>query len=68
MIYSSIILSDGYKVNIDLQTMKSDSEGYDWNNSVFELPETKFLKGIIWFHLGAYQYRKTLFNEYYRRW
>jgi hypothetical protein len=60
-------LSDGYKINIDLQTRKSVSEGYDWKKSVFELPETKFLKGIIWFHMGAYQYRKTLFNSYYER-
>ncbi|MBW4578689.1 MAG: hypothetical protein KME42_03830 [Tildeniella nuda ZEHNDER 1965/U140] len=60
-------LSDGYKINIELQTMKSVSEGYDWNKSVFELPETKFLKGIIWFHLGAYQYRKTLLNAYYKK-
>jgi hypothetical protein len=60
-------LSDGYKINIDLETMKSVNEGYDWNSSVFELPETRFLKGIIWFHMGAYQYRKTLLNAYYRR-
>lgn len=58
-------LSAGYKINIDQQTMKSVSEGYDWNDSVFELPETKFLKGIIWFHLGAYQYKKILLNPYY---
>jgi hypothetical protein len=60
-------LSEGYKINIDLETMKSVNEGYDWNNSVFELSETKFLKGIIWFHLGAYQHRKTLLNAYYGR-
>ena len=58
-------LSDGYKINFDLQTKKVINEGYDWEKSVFELPETKFLKGIIWFHLGAYQYRKTLFNPYF---
>jgi hypothetical protein len=59
-------LTDGYKINFDLQTKKVINEGYDWEKSVFELPETKFLKGIIWFHLGAYQYRKTLFNPYLR--
>lgn len=59
-------LSDGYKINFDLQTKKVIHEGYDWEKSVFELPETKFLKGIIWFHLGAYQYRKILFNPYFR--
>ena len=59
-------LSDGYKINFDLQTKKVINEGYDWEKSVFELPETKFLKGIIWFHLGAYQYRKILFNPYFR--
>jgi hypothetical protein len=58
-------LSDGYKINFDLQTKKVINEGYDWKKSVFELPETKFLKGIIWFHLGAYQYREILFNPYF---
>jgi len=57
-------LTDGYKINFDLQTKKVINEGYDWEKSVFELPETKFLKGIIWFHLGAYQYRNILFNPY----
>jgi hypothetical protein len=60
-------LSGGYKINIDLETKKSVNEGYDWNISVFELPETRFLKGIIWFHLGAYQHRKILLNPYYGR-
>lgn len=60
-------LSDGYKINIDRKTMQSVHEGYDWNNSVFELPETRFLKGIIWFHLGDYQYREILINPYYGR-
>jgi hypothetical protein len=60
-------LSDGYKISIDLQTRKAISEGYDWNSSIFELPETKFLKGVIWFHLGAYEYRKILLNPYYRK-
>jgi hypothetical protein len=40
-------LSDGYKINFDLQTIKIASEGYDWKQSVFELPETRFLKGVI---------------------
>jgi len=59
-------LSDGYKINLDLQNKNVINEGYDWNKSVFELPETKFLKGIIWFHQGAYQYRRTLLNPYFR--
>ena len=59
-------LSDGYKINLDSQNKKVINEGYDWEKSVFELPETKFLKGIIWFHQGAYQYRKTLLNPYFR--
>ena len=58
-------LSDGYKINLDLQNKNVINEGYDWDKSVFELPETKFLKGIIWFHQGAYQYRKTLLNRYF---
>jgi hypothetical protein len=60
-------LSGGYKINIDLETKKSINEGYGWNSSVFELPETRFLKGIIWFHLGACQHRKILLNAYYGR-
>ena len=59
-------LSDSYKINFDSQNKKVINEGYDWDKSVFELPETKFLKGIIWFHQGAYQYRKTLLNPYFR--
>jgi hypothetical protein len=59
-------LSDGYKINFDPQNKKVINEGYDWDKSVFELPETKFLKGIIWFHQGAYHYRKTLLNPYFR--
>ena len=59
-------LSDGYKINFDSQNKKVINEGYDWEKSVFELPETKFLKGIIWFHQGAYQHRKTLLNPYFR--
>ena len=59
-------LSDGYKINLDSQNKKVINEGYDWEKSVFELPETKFLKGIIWFHQGAYQHRKTLLNPYFR--
>lgn len=60
-------LSNGYKINIDLRTMKAVSEGYDWEHSVFESNETKFLKGVIWFHLGDYQYRKFLLNPYYEK-
>jgi hypothetical protein len=47
--------------------MKAVSEGYDWEHSVFESNETKFLKGVIWFHLGDYQYRKFLLNPYYEK-
>ena len=59
-------LSDGYKINFDSQSKKVINEGYDWDKSVFELPKTNFLKGIIWFHQGAYQYRKTLINPNFR--
>lgn len=55
-------LSEGYKVHFDLQTGKSTHEGYDWSKSVFDSPETRFLKGVIWFSLGAYEHRKILLN------
>jgi hypothetical protein len=55
-------LSEGYKVHFDLKTGKSTHEGYDWGKSVFDSPEMKFLKGVIWFSLGGYEYRKILLN------
>lgn len=56
-------LSDGYKIKIDMEKMINFDEGYDCEFSVFQFPETRFLKGIIWFHLGNYQDRKILINE-----
>jgi hypothetical protein len=58
-------LSEGYKAQIDLQSSKVTSEGYDWSSSIFSAPETKWLKGVIWFHLGAYEHRKVLLNPFY---
>lgn len=55
-------LSEGYKVHFDLKTGKTLHEGYDWSKSVFDSPEMRFLKGVIWFSLGAYEYRKILLN------
>jgi hypothetical protein len=58
-------LSEGYKVHFNMKTGKSTHEGYDWSKSVFDSPELKFLKGVIWFSLGAYEYRNTLLNPSY---
>lgn len=55
-------LSGGYKLNLDIQNHKTVSTGYDWSNSIFDDPQTQFLKGIIYFSLGNYQSRKFIFN------
>lgn len=55
-------LSGGYKLNLDVQSHRVVSSGYDWSNSVFNDPSTEFLKGIIYFSLGDYESRKFLFN------
>lgn len=60
-------LSDGYKVHFDLKAGMTTHEGYDWSKSVFDSPELKFLKCVIWFSLGAYEYRKILLNGDFRR-
>ncbi len=59
-------LSSGYKVRLDPETKEIIGEGYDWSHSIFDQPETRFLKGIIWFHLGAYQYRKMILNPNFK--
>ena len=38
------------------------SSGYDWSESIFDDPATRFLKGIIYFSLGDYSSRKYLLN------
>ena len=60
-------LSDGYKVQIDTVTRKAVDEGYDWSDSVFELPGTKWLKGVIWFSLGDYANRNLLLNPKFQK-
>jgi hypothetical protein len=55
-------LSDGYKVHFDRETLEQTTEGYDWSSSVFQLPETRGLNGVIWFHLGHYNCRKIIIN------
>lgn len=59
-------LSSGYEVKINKKTMESISEGYNWEDSIFDDPSTKFLKGIIYFNLGDYSSRKFLFNPYFK--
>ncbi|MFQ5585798.1 MAG: hypothetical protein ACE5GF_03130 [Thermodesulfobacteriota bacterium] len=55
-------LSSGYKIRIDKKTMKATASGYDWQDSIFEDESTRFLKGIIYFDLGAYESRKFIIN------
>lgn len=55
-------LSSGYTVTINKETMKIESSGYNWVNSVFDDESTKFLKAVIYFDLGGYESRKYLFN------
>ena len=55
-------MSGGFKVQVDKNTLRPISSGYDWESSVFDDPATKFLTGIIWFKLGNYSLRKYLFN------
>ena len=55
-------LSSGYTVTMNNQTLKVESSGYNWENSVFEDDSTKFLKAVIYFNLGDYASRRFLFN------
>lgn len=59
-------LSSGYTVTLNTETMKIESSGYNWENSVFEDQSTEFLKAIIYFDLGNYGSRKLLFNPNFR--
>ena len=55
-------LSGGYKITIDISTMKTVSEGYDWSESIFNLDNLQFLRGVIHFDLGNYADRRVLLN------
>jgi hypothetical protein len=55
-------LSGGYKLKLGLESGKVLSRGYDWGNSVFDDPSTKWLKGVVYFSLGDYESRKFIFN------
>jgi len=59
-------LSSGYTVTINKETMKIESSGYNWENSIFEDQSTGFLKAVIYFDLGDYGSRKVLFNPNFR--
>ena len=56
-------LSSGYTVIVNKETMKIETSGYNWENSIFDDESTKFLKGVIYFNLGNYESRKYLFNR-----
>ena len=60
-------LSSGYEVQIDPNTMRKVSEGYNWKDSLFDEPATRSLKGIIYFSLGNYSSRRFLRNPGYSR-
>jgi hypothetical protein len=55
-------LSGGYKLEVERESLKVLSSGYDWESSVFDDPSTKWLKGVIYFSLGDYESRKYIFN------
>lgn len=38
---------------------------YDWSESVFDSPETKNIKAVIYFSLGSYETRKIIINPNY---
>lgn len=56
-------LSDGYKVVLDRASMKVIDSGFDWSKSVFDLPETCQLHGVINFDLGFYEGRRYILNS-----
>ncbi|MDD9981946.1 MAG: hypothetical protein OXU81_11410 [Gammaproteobacteria bacterium] len=60
-------LSDGYKVQFSTSGSHAVSEGYDWSDSIFDDPATRFLKGIIYFSMGDYSSRKFVMNPAARR-
>jgi hypothetical protein len=55
-------LSDGYKLTFELGSNKFTQSGYDWSKSLFDLPETKSLHGVIYFSLGCYEDRRRIIN------
>lgn len=59
-------LSNGYTITFNKETLQTVSEGYNWNESVFDDSSTQYVKGIIYFSLGDYGSRKFLFNPHYR--
>jgi hypothetical protein len=60
-------LSSGYKVTIDLRTMKAVNAGYDWTSSVFDDEALRYLKSVIVFDLGDYESRRFVDNPRYQR-
>jgi hypothetical protein len=60
-------LSSGYKITIDLRTMKAVDAWYDWTNSVFDDEALRYLKAVIVFDLGDYESRRLIENPRYQR-
>ena len=59
-------LSSGYTLTINKKTMKIESSGYNWDDSIFDDQSTQYLKAIIYFDLGDYESRRFLINPNFR--
>lgn len=55
-------LSGGYKLTLGLDSKQVLARGYDWTDSIFDSPETRFLHGVIDFDLGFYDERRYIVN------
>jgi hypothetical protein len=58
-------LSGGYTMEVGTANQVL-SQGYNWDRSVFNDSQTRFLKAVIYFSLGHYESRKFLFNPRFR--
>ena len=52
----------GYHESLNKTTLRQVWAGYDWSDSIFDDPATRFLTGVIYFNRGDYASRKFLFN------
>ena len=58
----SVLSSLSGGVRLDKTTLRQVWAGYDWSDSIFDDPATRFLTGVIYFNRGDYSSRKFLFN------
>lgn len=59
-------LSDGYKIQIGMDTKRMIDQGFDWKSSLFHDDCASYLKGVIWFDLGDYESRRILYNPFFK--